>query len=661
VFSRPPGATARTHRSSFLAIAVCLSALLVCAAPAAANRSIPVGIYNVNNSPLTQGASRIYAMRFVLDKPAPIFRMYSGMNWEGVYTDELNQPAPVEIRTGALNKGYPSPPAPTDLPAGWTVGAGRLHYAHGNGGTIRARLVPMRPDGTPDMSKVLAEDTYSAVKRYKEIKSLWDFSGRAGMTYSNFGGVTIPADIPHFVIYQNISANPGENFVSLNSPVVNEAAAGPNGRNTLDRNAPGAVAGLDPREAVAWSTDGGVSWGWGRQVGAGSVPGDYSGSGDDGVRLPWYAWQEQSGAPLQSNQPYYAYTASGSYTLRVKSAPVSTKLTEAGGNAPAGASVGVVTVKNVRTGQLGKTASLGGGMAKGALSPAVDVAAGDTYEISNSGTVTKAEGDLFLQKMGLIGPGKTPYETVGNEYDRAELFALPHPWFMQATTPVPDPTPTPDPTPDPTPTPTPDPTPTPTPTPDPTPVPSTDPADVVPASSDLARGKTASASSALSGHAAANAVDGSSSTSWSSRSNDRQWWRVDLGTTTAIGRMSLDWASAYGASVRVETSTDGSNWAIVATLKASASGWQSVSFVSHRARYVRVIGVKNASRGGLSLGDVRVGPAADVMAALRLSSGERQVCARRSARVRSSRSRAVRIACLTRAHLRAARRSGQMY
>ena len=134
--------------------------MLVAAAPAAASRSVPVGIYNVNNSALTQGPSRIYAMRFVLDRPARIYRMYSGMNWEGVYTDELNQPAPVEIRTEALNKGYPSPPAPTNLPAGWTPGTGRKHYAHGNGGTIRARLVPMRLDGTPDMSTVLAEDTY---------------------------------------------------------------------------------------------------------------------------------------------------------------------------------------------------------------------------------------------------------------------------------------------------------------------------------------------------------------------------------------------------------------------------------------------------------------------------------------------------------------------
>ena len=168
---RPLGACTHARILSILATAVCTSALLVAAAPAAASRSVPVGIYNVNNSALTQGPSRIYAMRFVLDRPARIYRMYSGMNWEGVYTDELNQPAPVEIRTEALNKGYPSPPAPTNLPAGWTTGTGRQHYAHGNGGTIRARLVPMRLDGTPDMSTVLAEDTYPAVKRYREIKS----------------------------------------------------------------------------------------------------------------------------------------------------------------------------------------------------------------------------------------------------------------------------------------------------------------------------------------------------------------------------------------------------------------------------------------------------------------------------------------------------------
>jgi hypothetical protein len=183
----------------------------------------------------------------------------------------------------------------------------------------------------------------------------------------------------------------------------------------------------------------------------------------------------------------------------------------------------------------------------------------------------------------------------------------------------------------------------------------------VPASSNLAHGQRTSASSALSGGASANAVDGSSTTSWSSRSTDRAWWRVDLGTTFAIGRVSLEWASAYGASVLVQTSIDGNSWATVATLKVTASGWQNVSFVSHRARYLRVIGVKGASRRGLSLREVRVGPSTLQVAALRIAADDRQGCQRRAERVKQSRSRAVRLSCLQRAHLRAARRSGRMF
>jgi hypothetical protein len=192
-------------------------------------------------------------------------------------------------------------------------------------------------------------------------------------------------------------------------------------------------------------------------------------------------------------------------------------------------------------------------------------------------------------------------------------------------------------------------------------VPSGDPAGVVPASSDLAHAGRASASTALSGRAPANALDGSSTTSWSSRANDREWWRVDLGSASTIGRVSLDWASAYGASVRVESSSDGINWARLASLKVSASGWQSISLVSHRARYLRVIGVKGASRRGLALNEVRVGPSTIQAAALRISGVDRQVCTRRAAHVRRSRSRAVRLTCLQRAHLRAARRSGRMF
>ena len=405
--------------------------LVAAAAPAQATRDIPVGIYNVNNSALTQGPSRIYAIRFVLDRPSRVFRFYSGMNWEGVYADAAGTPAPSEIRSSELRKGHPSPPPPDDLPAGWTPGDGRPHYAHGTGGVLRARLVGMKPDGTPDLEHVLAEDTFPALQRYRQLKAEFDFDGRSGLGYAQFGGAHVPAGVPHFVIYQNVDRDPRDNFVSMQSPVTSVGAAGPNARNTLAPDAPGAVAGLDPREAVAWSLDGGSSWGWGRQVGAGPIPGDYTMGGDDAVRLPWYAWQEGPNAPVETNQPYYAYGETGAYTVRLRSAPHATTLTEAGGYGPEGKAVGVVTVRNLRTGAVGHTDRLGAGMAKGALQPPVAVERGDSYEISNSGSVAKAEADVFLQKMGLVGPGSTPWQTLGNDYDRAELFALPHPWFAE--------------------------------------------------------------------------------------------------------------------------------------------------------------------------------------------------------------------------------------
>src|SRR5215210_3472860 len=117
------------------------------------------------------------------------------------------------------------------------------------------------------------------------------------------GGVAIRADTPYAMVYRNVAPDPAINFSSANSPTVKESEAGPNGRNNMDPDAPGAIAGLDPREAVAWSGDGGASWSWGRRVG----PYFGSTSSDDGVRLPHYAWQASPTSRPESNQPYSAY------------------------------------------------------------------------------------------------------------------------------------------------------------------------------------------------------------------------------------------------------------------------------------------------------------------------------------------------------------------
>jgi hypothetical protein len=576
-------------RGLVVAMAVACTTLAGPLTDARASREIPVGIYNVNNARLQDSPNRMYAIRFVLDQNQAIYRLWTGFAVEGVYTDDSNVAAPDDVRSNVRDKAYPNPPAPTNLPAGWTVGAGRPNYSHGTGGRIRARLVPTKADGTPDLANVLAQDEFNPVKRYRETKQMFNIpaSSRTVLVHSNFGGRVLNAGVPYFVVYQNVDPNPRFNYVSLNSPVVKESVAGPNGRNTLDPNATGAIAGLDPREAVAWTLDGGSSWGWGQQVGRGPIPGDYTMSDDNAVKLPWYAWQEAPGAALKANQPYFAYSQRGSYTLLVKNSPRAVNLTQAGGYAPIGASVGVVTVKNLRSGEVGRTGALGTGIARGVLDNAVEVRAGDSYQISNSDTVMKAEGDQYLLSMGLIGSSQ-PYETVGNAYDRAELFALPHPWFVgggAGSTPPP-PTTVPPPS-----------------TTVPPPAPSR-----VSAADDLAAGKRASASSSETSFLGpAKAVDRDSTTRWSSAFLDGQWWKVDLGATRSISRVSINWEDAYAFEYRIETSVDGAKFVTAATVANSSPGWMDTTFTARTARYVRIVGVQRSTRYGISFLDARVG------------------------------------------------------
>lgn len=584
-------------RGLVAAMAVACATLAAPLTDARAAREIPVGIYNVNNARLQDSPNRMYAIRFVLDQNQAIYRLWTGFAVEGVYTDDSNVPAPDDVRSNVRDKAYPNPPAPTNLPAGWTVGAGRPNYSHGTGGRIRARLVPTKADGTPDLANVLAQDEFNPVKRYRETKQMFNIpaSSRTVLVHSNFGGRVLNAGVPYFVVYQNVDPNPRFNYVSLNSPVVKESVAGPNGRNTLDPNATGAIAGLDPREAVAWTLDGGSSWGWGQQVGRGPIPGDYTMSDDNAVKLPWYAWQEAPGAPLKANQPYFAYSQRGSYTLLVKNSPRAVNLTQAGGYAPIGASVGVVTVKNLRSGEVGRTGALGTGIARGVLDNAVEVRAGDSYQISNSGTVMKAEGDQYLLSMGLVGSSQ-PYETVGNAYDRAELFALPHPWFggggAGSTPPPPTTTPPP-------------------PTTAPPPAPSR-----VSATDDLAAGKLASASSSEASFLGpAKAVDRDSTTRWSSAFVDGQWWKVDLGASRSISRVSINWEAAYAYQYRIETSVDGAKFVTAATVANSSPGWQDTTFAARTARYVRIVGVQRSTRYGVSFFDARVGGPTAIQAA----------------------------------------------
>lgn len=173
----------------------------------------------------------------------------------------------------------------------------------------------------------------------------------------------------------------------------------------------------------------------------------------------------------------------------------------------------------------------------------------------------------------------------------------PTPTPTPTPTPVPTATPTPPPTPTPAPTATPTPAPTATPTPAPTATPTPAPTPPPTASSDLAAGRPATASTIEdAGFEAGRATDGSSTTRWSSTtwasSTMPQWWRVDLGARKSVGKVVLDWQSAYAPAYRIQTSNDDRTWTTRASVSISEPKSVTTSFAAVQARYVRVLALR---------------------------------------------------------------------
>ncbi|MER6136050.1 discoidin domain-containing protein [Streptomyces sp. NPDC001815] len=127
---------------------------------------------------------------------------------------------------------------------------------------------------------------------------------------------------------------------------------------------------------------------------------------------------------------------------------------------------------------------------------------------------------------------------------------------------------------------------------------------------NLAKGASASASSSESNpftsYAPGRAVDGDQGTRWASDWSDDQWLRVDLGSTSTVKRVTLDWERAYGKSYRVEVSTDGSNWQSVWSTTTGDGGLDTAQFSGVPARYVRVHGLDRGTDWGYSLHEVGV-------------------------------------------------------
>jgi hypothetical protein len=154
-------------------------------------------------------------------------------------------------------------------------------------------------------------------------------------------------------------------------------------------------------------------------------------------------------------------------------------------------------------------------------------------------------------------------------------------------------------TPVPTPTPTPANTSTPTPANTPTPTPT-------PVTTNLALSQPVTVSSVADSCPGPNAVDGNTSTRWSSAYTDPQWIYVDLGSSKSVSSVKLNWEAAYGKSYKIQVSNDASTWTDVYSTATGAGGVENITFTATNTRYVRMYGTQRATTYGYSLWEYEV-------------------------------------------------------
>jgi hypothetical protein len=123
----------------------------------------------------------------------------------------------------------------------------------------------------------------------------------------------------------------------------------------------------------------------------------------------------------------------------------------------------------------------------------------------------------------------------------------------------------------------------------------------------LSQGKTATSSTTENGGTPASAaVDGNPGTRWSSAAADPQWLQVDLGSTSAISQVVLNWEAAYAKSFQIQVSNSASGpWSPIYTTTTSTGGVQTLN-VTGSGRYVRVLGTQRGTGYGYSLWEFQV-------------------------------------------------------
>ena len=126
---------------------------------------------------------------------------------------------------------------------------------------------------------------------------------------------------------------------------------------------------------------------------------------------------------------------------------------------------------------------------------------------------------------------------------------------------------------------------------------------------NVVSGKTATASTSLGSHVAANAIDGNQKSRWETIADaiNPQWIQVDLGGTYKVDSFKVVWEIASAKEYQFQISMNGTDWQTVYDVKGGKEGeTKEGSFAQTEAKYVRILCTTKATIYGYSIWELEV-------------------------------------------------------
>jgi hypothetical protein len=242
-------------------------------------------------------------------------------------------------------------------------------YGGGSSGVLRATTHPVRRDGTPRISTVLTEQELAPAQSANggSLALTMGFGVREGQEFAT--------------IIQNAAPDPRRDYFSPNFLFVRRGLVGANARNERKSQAPDARYGLDSRELVGFSRDGGRSW---------RLPGGPYGPKGGRAFIPTYV-QEFADGVAAGQFYYWSRPITGTVTMIYRARARPWTITRIGASSAGGTAQVALAIDDVPR----ATATLSGtGFVWAEITPVV-VAAGSKVEL----TTTAGDGGLLLRQL----------------------------------------------------------------------------------------------------------------------------------------------------------------------------------------------------------------------------------------------------------------------